>query len=379
VAPSDRDVEAELQRSELRYRSLVENLLNGVVQLRVVYEDGQPSDFVFVETNAAFGAQLGLHDVIGKRVSEVVPSFRTADPVLFGTYCRVAVTGVPERLDTYSAAVQQWFSISVYRAAADHIVVILEDITLRKRAEQDTQAAHERLQQLNAELERRVLERTAELESFSYSISHDLRSPLRTVNGYAHIVLEDHGELLPEEARRLLLKIQEAGVRMGDLIDDLLRFSQLGRRALRRHTVDTDRLVRGVLDELVRGRTTPPVELRIGALAPCNADGALLRQVWVNLASNALKYSRNCTPAVVEVGSTPDGMYFIRDNGVGFDPRYAHRLFGVFQRLHSTSEFEGTGIGLAIVDRIVRRHGGRVWAETELGRGSTFYFRLDGE
>ena len=372
VEPPDRSpAETALHDGELRYRRLVENLLNAVVQLRVVFEHGEPTDFVFVETNQAFDVQLGLGDVIGKRVSEVVPSFRTADPALFGAYCRVALTGIPERFETHSAAIRQWFSFAIYRASPDHIVVVLDDISARKRAEEDNLAA-------KTELEDRVRERTADLEAFSYSVSHDLRAPLRAVNGYASIVLEEYGELLPEDGRQLLRSIQQAGVRMGDLIDDLLRFSQLGRQALRRGTVDTTALVRDVFDELTRDRPRGAVEIRIADLAPCNADESLLRQVWVNLASNALKYSRDRSPSVVEIGCTADGAYYIHDNGVGFDTRYADRMFGVFQRLHGPSEFEGLGIGLAIVDLIVRRHGGRVWAESELGNGSTFYLSLDG-
>jgi signal transduction histidine kinase len=371
VELQDRNVtETALHASQQRYRALVENLLNGVVQLRVVFEDGEPSDFVFVETNAAFDTQLGLGDVIGKRVSQVVPSFRTVDPVLFGAYARVAMTGIPERFERHAASVRQWFTFAVCRASPDHIVVVLDDISQRKRAEDDILAA-------KAELEDRVRERTADLESFGYSVSHDLRAPLRAINGYAHMVLDDYGGLLPDDGRQLLEQIQQAGLRMGALVDDLLRFSQLGRQALRRATVDTGAMVRGVFDELMRDRVDQPVDLRLGALAPCNADGSLLRQVWMNLASNALKYSRDRAPAIIEVGCTGDGAYFMRDNGLGFDPQYADKLFGVFQRLDSARELEGSGIGLSIVERIVRRHGGRVWAEGALDSGSTFYFTLD--
>jgi PAS domain S-box-containing protein len=252
----------------------------------------------------------------------------------------------------------------------------VQDITERRTADHALRASEEHLRVLNAELERRVSERTADLESFSYSVSHDLRAPLRSVNAYASELLSEHGQLLPESGQQMVHTIHRAGQRMGHLIDDLLRLSQLGRQALRCTTVDTSSLVRGVFDELMRGHDHA-INLQIGELPLCHADASLLRQVWMNLASNALKYSRDRSPAIIEVGHTPDNAYYIRDNGVGFDMRYAKKLFGVFQRLHASSRFEGEGIGLAIVERIVRRHGGRVWADGELDRGSTFWFTLE--
>jgi PAS domain S-box-containing protein len=258
------------------------------------------------------------------------------------------------------------------------LIGISRDISERRRVEEE-------VRRLNTDLEKRVAERTSqleaanrELEAFSYSVSHDLRSPLRTLDGFSQAVLEDYGDVLPEEGRRYLQTIREGAQRMGALIDDLLTFSRLSRAPLRAQLVRTDKLVFGVLEDL-GVRTRANLEVSLKELPPCSGDPALLRQVWVNLISNALKYSQRKTPARIEIGfAEKDGKpaYFVKDNGAGFDMRYAGKLFGVFQRLHRAEDYEGTGVGLAIVQRIVQRHGGQVWAEGEVDKGATFYFTL---
>jgi signal transduction histidine kinase len=238
------------------------------------------------------------------------------------------------------------------------------------------------------DLEGQVVERTralketnAELEAFSYSVSHDLRAPLRAIHGFARILLEDHAAQLDVEAKRLLGVIDGNTKRMGQLIDDLLSFSRLGRKELESARVDMAELVAAVADDVRRGAGDRPLEITIGPLPPARGDRDMLRQAITNLLDNAAKFTRQRTPGCIEVGHRADGretVYFVKDNGAGFDERYAGKLFGVFQRLHRAEEFDGTGVGLAIVQRIVLRHGGRVWAEGRLDAGATFFFTLPG-
>ncbi len=216
-----------------------------------------------------------------------------------------------------------------------------------------------------------------ELEGFSYSVSHDLRAPLRAVSGFAEAVVEDYGPQLDDEGKRYLGLIQENAHKMGQLIDDLLAFSRLGRQEMQMVQVDMTALAQEVFDELSALATGRDIRFTAQTTPPAIGDKAMIRQVLVNLISNAIKFTRPREKAVIEFGYLPEqGAYFVKDNGVGFDMRYANKLFGVFQRLHSATEFEGTGVGLALVYRIITRHGGRVWAEAELDRGATFYFTL---
>jgi light-regulated signal transduction histidine kinase (bacteriophytochrome) len=242
------------------------------------------------------------------------------------------------------------------------------------------------LRALNQDLERRVDERTgelqaanADLESFSYSVSHDLRAPLRAVDGFCQMFIDEFGASVPPDGRFMLDKARAGAVRMSQLIDDLLRLARFSRQPLNTRPVPTDSLVKGVLAQFDTQLRERNVEIRIDALPDCVADGALLEQVFTNLLSNALKFTAGRPNTHIQVGARREAgsyVYFVKDNGVGFDMRYAERLFGVFQRMHSQAQFEGTGIGLSIVQRIVRRHGGRVWAESTPQQGATFYFSL---
>ncbi|HEV8538630.1 MAG TPA: PAS domain S-box protein, partial [Bacteroidota bacterium] len=242
------------------------------------------------------------------------------------------------------------------------------------------------IRKLNEELERRVMQRTAqleaankELESFSYSVSHDLRAPLRAIVGFGKVLMEEHSRDLNADGQRLMKVMIDNGNRMGELIDDLLAFSRFRRQHLVLSNVDLNQIARDVFEEVAAGNKERSIRLDLRYLLPACGDPALIRQVLQNLISNAVKFTSRRDEAVVEIGCSETGRevtYYVKDNGIGFDMRYVDRLFGVFQRLHSMEEFEGTGVGLAIVKRIVERHGGRVWADARLNEGATIFFTL---
>jgi PAS domain S-box-containing protein len=260
-----------------------------------------------------------------------------------------------------------------------HVLSVVRDVTERKRAEQE-------VLRLNAELERRVLERTAELEdanreleSFAYSVSHDLRQPLRALDGFSQILLDDYGTRLDDEGRSLLERIRAADVRMTALIDGLLELSRLNRGELSRERLDLSEMAHHAAERLAEAEPGRSVDLAIADGLVAHADRRLVRALLANLLGNAWKFTAKHETAHIEVGADDvDGerAFYVRDDGAGFDMAYADALFGAFQRLHSTGEFDGLGIGLATVQRIVRRHGGRVWAEGEVEKGATFHFTL---
>lgn len=301
--------------------------------------------------------------------------------------------------------------------AFNRMTANLKQVTASKadleREVTERQVAEERVQRLNRDLEHRAVEleiANKELESFSYSVSHDLRAPLSAINGFASILLRDFGQQLPPEAQSYLELVGKNSIEMNQLVESLLRFSRLIRQPLRKQPVDMQALVRQTLADLSPQQQERQVEIVIGDLPPCQADPLLLKQVLVNLLSNALKFTRSREVACIQIGSwelekkswrldkgqalasldslgrreefqppisnLQPPVYFVRDNGVGFDSAQAEKLFGVFQRLHSEEEYEGTGVGLAIVDRIIRRHGGSVCVEAEVNKGATFYFTL---
>ncbi len=291
---------------------------------------------------------------------------------------------------------------------------ILQDITERKRAEEELQKHREHLEEMvrdrTAELEKRVseveqlndamvnlsedlritntsLESTTqqliaannELEAFSYSVSHDLRAPLRAIDGFSGALFEDYHDRLDDEGKRLLNVIRNEAQRMGCLIDDLLTLSRMGRKGIRSSSIDMRELAESVFNELKATAPNRNLQFKIDILPPARGDTSMIRQVFANLLSNAIKFTKTEEVTVIEVAGKVEeneNIYYIRDNGIGFDMKYVKKLFGVFQRLHSEEEFEGTGVGLAIAQRIIKRHGGRVWAEGKVNGGATFYFTL---
>jgi PAS domain S-box-containing protein len=258
--------------------------------------------------------------------------------------------------------------LEIARGVADGLAIAVQQARL-----------HEQIGQHAAELEQRVAERTAELEAFSYSVSHDLRTPLLTIDGFSRMLLEDYAEQLDAEGLRLLKTICCNSQNMGQLIDDLLAFSRLGRQEMRPAEIEMNELTRVVWAELLATAPERKLQFHVQPLPQAYGDQAMIRQVLVNLLSNAIKFTGPMEVAVIEAGAEEEEnhhIYFVKDNGVGFEMKYADKLFGVFQRLHSDDEFAGTGVGLAFVQRIVQRHGGRVWAEGKVGEGATVYFTL---
>lgn len=386
---NDHPYKGQLEVSETMFRGLLESAPDPIV---IVNRQGQIV-LVNTQTEKVFGYRR--EDLLGQPIEILIPerfhSKHVGHRAGYSDNPHTRPMGIgldlsARRRDGSEFPVE--ISLSPMETKAGVIVTaIIRDTTEWKRV-------GEELRKLNRELEQRVSERTAqlhersrqleaanrELEAFSYSVSHDLRAPLRHLSGFARLLKERAAESLDEKSLRYVQNIDEAAGLMGKLIDDLLAFSRTGRAEMARSRVNFDQLVKEVLETLQPDTQGRNIVWQIGPLPEAEGDKAMLRLVWANLISNALKYTRTRDEAQIAIGSAKkeegETVYFIRDNGVGFDMQYADKLFGVFQRLHTDEEFEGTGIGLATIQRIIRRHGGSVGAEGKVDGGATFYFSL---
>ncbi len=372
-----RHAEVLIRNAEARFRALFEQAPNGILLI-------DPETAQTIEFNETAHKQLGYtreefatlrisdYEVIekpeetAKHMQKVIregsDDFETLHRTKSGEIRNVHVWAKTIRLSERSA-----------------FYTIFQDITDRKRAEEE-------IQKLNAELETRVVERTSqleaankELEAFSYSVSHDLRAPLRAIDGFSRIVVEEYANKLDAEGNRLLNIIRANTQKMDELITDLLALSRFTRNEMQFSRVDMAVLASSIYHEIASPEVQEKISFKVQPLPDAYCDSALMRHVWTNLFSNAIKFTAPKSVRKIEVtGYCENGMnlYSVKDSGVGFDPAYTDKLFGVFQRLHTTAEFEGTGVGLAIVQRIIHRHGGRVWAEGTVGEGATFFFSI---
>ncbi len=372
-----------LRESELRYRTLVEHAPEAIVMLDL--DVGRFSD---ANENAERLFGMSREQLLRAGPAEVSPPFQPD-----GRPTAEAAAAELEKALRHEKPRFEWMhrnaagndipcEISLVRLPTSGRNLVrgsIVDISGRKQAEQE-------IRQLNAELEFRVKVRTAQLEaanrdleSFTYSVSHDLRAPLRHMDGFTRILLEEYGEQLPPGAKQHLARVRVATLHMGRLVDDLLNLARVGRGSLKIAPTDLNALVAEIIQSLEAETRGQAVEWRVGRLSRAQCDPGLIRQVFFNLLSNALKFTHRREKAVIEVGEVPgqgEPVLFVRDNGVGFDMKYADKLFQVFQRLHTEEEFEGTGVGLAIVYRILQKHGGGIRAEASPQNGATFFFTL---
>lgn len=365
--------EKALRAANERFWVTLDNLIEGC---QVVDHDYR---YLYLNAAAARQGKHALDELLGRRMEEVYPGIESTP--MFASLRLCMEERVPARLENafrFPDGSTGWFDLRL-EPIPEGVFILSEDITEEKQMNEELLRHREHLEELVRDRTAQLETANRELEAFSYSVSHDLRAPLRHIDGFADLLVKHAGASLDEEGRRYLEIIADSAKKMGDLIDELLVFSRMARSPMQTMTIDLTHLVQAAIRDLRWEVDTRAVEWTVDPLPTVTGDMAMLRLVFMNLLSNALKYTRTRPTAAIHVGteaSSEETVIYVRDNGVGFDMKYVGKLFGVFQRLHSAAEFEGTGIGLANVRRIIERHGGRTWAKSELGNGATFYFSL---
>ncbi len=360
--------EEALRESEDKFAGLYSSMVEGVALHKIIYDaSGNAVDYIITDVNPSYESITGLRRemIVGKRATE---AYGTTEAPFVEVYARVALSGRPEVFEVYFPPMKKYFAISAFSPAKGQFGTVFQDISERKQADEEIKKRTAQLEELNREL-----------ESFSYSVSHDLRAPLRAIDGYARMILKKQADKFDEDTLHKFNVIRSSTQTMSQLIDDLLTFSRLGRQHMSVSELDMHALMRDSWKELEVINPDRNMRLTVKNIPAGYGDRALIKQVCINLLSNAIKFTKYRDDADIEAGGYPDeeeNVYFVRDDGVGFDMEYYDKLFGVFQRLHSADAFEGSGVGLATVQRIVHRHGGRVWAEGKVDGGACFYFAL---
>lgn len=366
-----------LRQSEEKFRTLFNSIDEGFCIIELLFDaNSKAVDYRFLETNTSFEKQTGIAHAQGKTMREIAPQH---EEHWFEMYGKIALTGEAVRFENEAAQLHRWYDVYAFRIGEPKqgkVAILFSDITLRKRTEEE-------MQTLNRDLQKQTVELAAvnrELEAFSYSVSHDLRAPLRSIDGFSLALLEDYSDVVDEAGKDFLQRVRSATQRMSQLIDDLIDLSRVSRVQICHDTVSLTALAKSIARELQTSETDREVEFAIAEDLNAKGDENLLRIVLENLLRNAWKFSSKRSAARIELAALgpEDGrqIYVVRDNGAGFDMEYAGNLFSPFQRLHSAAEFKGTGVGLATVQRIIHRHGGRVWAEAQVGQGASFFFTL---
>ncbi len=420
VSTGDGDQVFTLQGTDRSYRALIERMNEGALMLSregiILYANRRFADMLHVPLERVISSTIErwvaaeshgklqrLLRIAEAEASRVELDLISGDQMVVPVYLSVStlsVEGWPEALGTVVADLTERkhaeqeirvLNMELEQRVSDRTAELALSNGLLSKEVEERKLTEAEIRRLNASLNERARALEAsnrELEAFSYSVSHDLRAPLRGIDGFARILVEEYEAQLPERAQHYLQAIRDSTGHMDELINALLGLSRLGRQDLHACETDPAAIVRQVIDEVTAEQRGRQIQFVIGdprsdsadSLPLCRADPALLKQVYLNLLANAVKFTRTRPVACIEVGAVPvDGKtaYYVRDNGVGFDMKYADRLFGVFQRMHGSNEYEGTGVGLAIVQRIIQRHGGRIWAEAALDQGATFFFTLE--